>query len=121
MYYTIPSTADPNHYAGWLEGPHRSYYSYKLYAMEKHLIYRCLEMLLYAEWKQLGILNPYAKEFYPLIKSKHVGIATKARSKKTELDKNHRCKKLKIAAVENHNFDYTKIIHSKQTTNNKSY
>ena len=31
---------------------------------EKHLIYTCLETILYAERKWLEMLNPNAKEFY---------------------------------------------------------
>jgi len=65
MYYTTPSIACPDHNAGWLDGQRRSYFPQDLYTTEKHLLYKCLQTLLYAEQKRLGMLNPYAEEFVP--------------------------------------------------------
>ena len=64
MYTTLPSAAGFDQNAGWSAGS-RGYFSTDLYTIERHLIIKCLETLLYEKQQYLGMLNPYADEYFP--------------------------------------------------------
>ena len=72
MYAIASVPGRQNHNAGWLEQPHSFYYTTELCTEERYLIYKCLNALLYTEQKCLGILNPYAEEYFPPIEKSKV-------------------------------------------------
>jgi len=59
MYYNSPSPTAVNHSAGWL--PHAE----GLYTQHDDLLYQCMYIILHKERQRLGILNPFARPFYP--------------------------------------------------------
>ena len=64
MYYTAPSSVSQSHNAGWWDGS-RNYYFNDLYTYERHLVYECLKTLIYEKQRYLGMLNPFAEEYFP--------------------------------------------------------
>ena len=64
MYATTHLAAGYDHSTGWSAGS-RGYFSTDLYTTERYLVIKCLETLLYEKQKSLGMLNPYAIEYFP--------------------------------------------------------
>ena len=73
MHKTPSSTAGHSHNAGWLARSHVFYPTTELHTAERHLLLKCLETLLYAEQKCLGMLNPFAAEYYPQTETNNIG------------------------------------------------
>jgi len=63
--HKLPLIVGYSYKEGWLACMHSFYLMDKLYTAEWYLLFKCLDTLLYAKQKCLGILNPFTAEFVP--------------------------------------------------------